>query len=352
MQRHNPNETNPAPPFQLQFIEPFTTFREDGTAIPTPFVVDGLLTQGGLSVLGAKPKVGKSSLSRYLATCVAKGTPFLGREVTQGDVILVSLEDPLSHVDNCLGALGYNPETDAKIKIVERLSPDKSESIAAIRAALTTMPNVRIIIVDHLAKFLNLPDLSEYMPVLRGVDLLHDLARDFPSVHVLCLAHSKKMRCEDPFDGVLGSIALRGGPDTNLVLMTEKGHRIIVTETRVGRAIPATILKAEMVSSAGSDVVRDYSLSEPFDQWEADRSEKSDKTQTATYEYRVVDYLAECEGNTATQKDVVGNVKGKTANILSAIKSLEAEGVLSADGTPKVLKLNLSGEALDLYRLP
>jgi hypothetical protein len=339
------------PPFQLQFVQPFSTFREDGTATPTAYVVDGLLTEGGLSVLGAKPKVGKSSLSRHLAVAVAKGTSFLGRDTTRGDVLLCSLEDPLSHVDNCLGALGYDPTTDAQIQIVERVAPDRGESISAIRAALVAMPSVRLIVVDHLAKFLNLPDLSEYMPTLRGVGLLHDLARDFPHVHVLCLAHSKKVRCEDPFDGILGSTALRGEPDTNIVLMNERGQRVIVTETRVGRAIPATILRADVVTSAGSDVVQGYTLSERFDLWDAERKDDMEEKQAAVYTRRIVDCLAGCEGQTALQSDVLKAVTGKTNRLTHAIRDLETEGIVSANGAPKTLTLTLTGQSLRLYRL-
>jgi RecA-family ATPase len=58
-----------------------------------PCVIEGLLTQGGFSILAGKPKLGKSSLSRYEAVCVAKGQPFLGRDTTKGDVLLISLEE-------------------------------------------------------------------------------------------------------------------------------------------------------------------------------------------------------------------------------------------------------------------
>jgi RecA-family ATPase len=94
--------------FELQFIPPFSTFHE-GTPAHTPFVIDGLLTQGGFSILAAKPKVGKSSLSRHEAVAISQGATFLGRETAQGEAILISLEDQRGHTDNCLQALGYDP---------------------------------------------------------------------------------------------------------------------------------------------------------------------------------------------------------------------------------------------------
>jgi len=352
MQQSHPTAADaPSASFQLQIIKPFSTYREDGSVTPTDFIVDGLLTAGGLSVMSAKPKVGKSSLSRYLSVCVASGMPFLGRDTTQGEVMLVSLEDPQSHVDNCLGALGYNPQMHSPIHIVSRVSADRHETVQAIRDELPKMPDVKLIVIDHLAPFINVKDLSEYMPTLRGITLLRDLARDFPRVHVLCLAHAKKVRCDDPFDTILGSTALRGVPDTNIVLMNELGHRVIVSETRIGRAFPATILNTDMIVRAGSDVVQSYALGEPCNRRESDRKSEADTKQAGTYMRRVVDCLAESDNKTALQKDVIKQVTGKAERIYDAIKRLKDDGVITASGTPLELHLNLDEDGLALYRM-
>ncbi len=80
------------PPFAFPLYKPFATFTE-GRPTPTPFLVDGLLPEYGFSIVTAKPKQGKSSLMRYLAVSVAKGSPFLGRTTTPGETLLISLED-------------------------------------------------------------------------------------------------------------------------------------------------------------------------------------------------------------------------------------------------------------------
>lgn len=339
-------------PFKLKLIEPYSTNRADGSPTPTPFIVDGLFTQGGLSVLGAKPKVGKSSLARYLAVAVAKGTDFLGRISTQGDVLLCSLEDPLSHVDNCLGALGYDRERDGKIHIVTEVSPDRNESIRAIRDELESSPNIRLVIIDHLAEFLNVADLSEYMPVHTGFKAIRDLARAFPHVHILTLAHAKKIRTDDPFDGYLGSTAIRGIPDTTVVLLEERNNRVIVSQTRAGRAIPATILAADVVTRAGSDVVQAYSLSAAFDQWSAKPEEDSDPSNLDVYCDRVLEYLQGCPEHSSEQQVLLKSVKGKTDRVLGAIRELISDNIIVANGTPKALHIIVNDNALKLYRMP
>src|ERR1700684_4033998 len=115
--------TQSTEPFKLAIVKPFSTFDGNGKPQPIPFIVDGLLPNGSLSLLAAKPKQGKSNLSRHLAVCVSKGEPFLGRKVSKGEVLVVSLEDPVNHVDNHLKVLEWNAETDSQITIATALAP-------------------------------------------------------------------------------------------------------------------------------------------------------------------------------------------------------------------------------------
>jgi hypothetical protein len=87
------------------------------------------------------------------------------------------------------------------------------------------------------------------MPTLEAIEQLHDLARTFPHLHIQGLAHCKKVQTDDPFDSLLGSTALRGEPDTNIALYKEAGQHVIVSETRMGRHIAPTILRAEVDAS-------------------------------------------------------------------------------------------------------
>ena len=340
--------------FGLKFIPPFSTF-QDGAPKRIPFVIDGLLTQGGFSALGAKPKHGKSSLSRHEAVCVAKGTPFLGRTTVQGEVILISLEDPRCHVDNCLKVLGYDPSADAAIHIVEGLPPTLDQTIEVLGEELGKRHGVRLVIVDTLAKLLRVGDLNDYMETLKAVEALHGLARRYPQLHIQGLAHCKKVKTDDPFDSLLGSVALRGEPDTNVALYQENGQRVIVSETRMGKPIPATILGAEVVESAGCDVVKDFYLAEAFDEWSAAKADKAEGKRKLGYEDRVIGCLSDHENFSATQEQLVKEVRGKRQSVLDAIERLSGAGVVTFSGTKQSptdpLKLTLNPQMLSLYRL-
>lgn len=331
--------------FSLQLIPPFSSFSK-GKPVPIPFVIDGLLPQGGFSVLGAKPKQGKSSLSRYEAVCVAQYKPFLGRDTVQGEVVLISLEDQRQHVDNCLHALGYDPANDAPIHIVEQLSPDIDKTMQAIEDTLVKLPDVRLVIVDTLAKLIRISDLNEYMPMLTAVERLRNLARKFPHLHIQGVCHCKKVKTDDPFDALLGSTALRGEPDTSIALFQEGGDRLIATETRMGRIIPHTVLNAQLVTSGGADLVQSFSLGEVFEQRKAAKKEKTQRKRKQSYEERIVTYLSSRNNEAATQMLVLEEVEGKTERLLEAIQNLAAEKVVTITGAkhsptdPLTLRLN------------
>jgi hypothetical protein len=339
--------------FALNLIAPYSTF-EGGEPKRIPYVIDGLLPEGGFSILAGKPKHGKSSLSRYEAVCVSKGRPFLGRTVMRGEVILVSIEDPVNHVDNCLQSLGYDPANDAPIHLVTKLAPEGiNASIEAIEKELERMPNVRLVIVDTLAKLLRVSDVNDYSKVLPQVEKIHDLARKFPHLHIQGLAHCKKVKTDDPFDSLLGSTALRGEPDTTIALYDDAKQRVIASETRIGRNIPPTILHAELVESAGADVVKAFSLDKPLAEFQAVRMEKAERKQRMTHESRIIAFLQTCDGHSATQETTLREVEGRRTTNSEAIGKLSTAGVLTISGTKQSpvdpLTLHLNADALSTY---
>jgi len=58
----------------------------------TVWQVDGLIKEGDLIILSARPKSAKSIVALNLAACVAMGIPFLGRKVAQGRALFVAYE--------------------------------------------------------------------------------------------------------------------------------------------------------------------------------------------------------------------------------------------------------------------
>jgi hypothetical protein len=174
--------------FKFTVIKPFS----NPDAPKAKFLIEGLLTQGGLAALVAKPKHSKSSISRYAAVCVSKGKPFLGRKTQRGEVLLISAEDPIQHVENCLKVLDWNPELDEAIHVIDSVSSKTEHNINALRDVLKDYPGIKLVVVDTFAKFGRVKDMNEYAPWLKVFDPLKQLRADFPQVSFLCLLHAKK----------------------------------------------------------------------------------------------------------------------------------------------------------------
>src|SRR5882762_7732783 len=88
---------------------------EDGLSLVTEaavaesYMIENRMTDEGLSILCAKPKVGKTSLAFQMAVDIAERRPFLGHPTKcSGDVLYLYLEGPKSLPGKRLRKLGYS----------------------------------------------------------------------------------------------------------------------------------------------------------------------------------------------------------------------------------------------------
>jgi hypothetical protein len=93
---------------------------------------------------------------------------------------------------------------------------------------------LRLVVVDPVAKLLRLKDPDATQEVSPALESLEGLAKKY-QLHVMILTHAKKRTNEnDNFDSIMSSTAFRAGTDTNLVIYSKGGKRIIETEQRWG----------------------------------------------------------------------------------------------------------------------
>ena len=111
--------------------------------IPSPtWLLQDMLTEAGLAILGAKPKVGKSTFTRSLAVSIARGEKFLGRCTKQGPVCYGGFEEDPSFVKAHFETMGVI-EDDAIYPFIQ--PPPKNvlkqleEAIERIKPALVIL---------------------------------------------------------------------------------------------------------------------------------------------------------------------------------------------------------------------
>ena len=209
------------------------------------WTVEGLLPAGGLSLLSAKPKVGKSTLARSIAVAVAQGAAVLDRGTMAGTVLYLALEEKRATVRRHLDALGAR-HVDA-LKVYADRVPMEEEPVAWLRRAIERY-KPSLVVIDPVGRFfVGVKDLNAYAEVTRATTPLVALAHE-TGTHLLCIHHAGKGEKAD-IDAAIGSTALAGFVDTVMVLKrTSDGARSLVTIQRTGDDLPETVLALDRES--------------------------------------------------------------------------------------------------------
>ncbi|NPV73759.1 MAG: AAA family ATPase [Pelotomaculum sp.] len=191
---------------------------------PDPaWCVPGLLPEG-LTILGGKPKIGKSWLALNLAVAVANGGKALGVDVEPGPVMYLALEDtPRRLKSRLLSVLNGSPAP--RWLHFYTSWPKLDENGLTLLEAEILRREARLIIIDTFQRI---------RPVQRGNGNIYgldyeDVARlkqvaDRCGVAMLLVHHLKKASEIDPVDMLSGSTGLSGAADAIWVLTRERGQ--------------------------------------------------------------------------------------------------------------------------------
>lgn len=214
----------------------------------TAFLVEGMLPAGGVSLWGAKPKVGKSVMVRNLAMCVARGEPFLERACHQGTVLLFALEEKRAEV------IDHFRRMDAHglpLHMHTGAAPASSKEGLAALAVTIAIYQPSLVIIDPVFKLVRVKDSSDYAELTRELEPIIELARR-TNAHIAVTHHLGKAVREGG-DDVLGSTAIFGAVDS-LVLMRRRKDNIRSIETiqRYGMDLNETAVPMDEVTGTVS----------------------------------------------------------------------------------------------------
>src|SRR6185503_3358936 len=198
------------------------------------WVVDNLLCREGFSLLASKPRVGKSHLARALAVAVSHGTPFMGRVVRQGHVLVCSIDDPSN------GAVTHFKTIVSDPTYLHVQAKRPADPVAWLRREMNRQP-YELVIIDTLGRFMLMEDMNNYSEFLKCSQPVIDLAREFKT-HILATHHMNKGG-SDNFDSILGSTGIRGSTEMTILMRKRRsGLRTLETEPRFGDTIEETAL--------------------------------------------------------------------------------------------------------------
>jgi hypothetical protein len=188
------------------------------------YVVPGYVVEG-LTVLGGKPKLGKSWLSLDLGIAVATGGKAMNAvECEQGDVIYLALEDNRRRMQDRIRMVAPPFRKKRGIDLsrlqIRTAAPRIDEGLMAeLDKWRLGCKNPRLIIIDVFLKVRpkrkrsEEPYEADYAAVvpLQGYASEHRLA-------VVIVTHTRKAESEDPLESINGTNGITGAADSVLVL--------------------------------------------------------------------------------------------------------------------------------------
>jgi len=207
----------------------------------TDWIWEGTLPSGGLSLVVAKPKVGKTTFSFNLAVALSRGEIFLGKKTQQATVVYLALEEKKGELQRNLSRLGVIDEP-----LFFHFGPAPVEAVKEV-GPLIKQTGARFLVIDILQKFCRVKDLNDYAQVTRALEPLMASARQL-NCHIQLLHHAGK-KDRDDGDDILGSTGLLGGVDTSIHIKKREKRRTFFTIQRYGTDIPETVLTLQAYGS-------------------------------------------------------------------------------------------------------
>ena len=272
------------------------------------WLVEQHLPIGGLSLLGGKPKAGKSTLARCLALSVARGKSWLGLPTTQGSVFHLGLEEKRSEVRKHFKAMGAAPEDAVSVFI----SPSPENGVVKLYEA-AEREHPALIIVDPILKMVRVKDANDYATMSNAFEPLMTLPRQ-TGAHVLGVHHMNKMGSGG--DAILGSTAIFAAVDTALILKRAERYRTLFSIQRYGQDLEETVLVMDpdtLVISAGGT------------------RKENDEGNAAEM---ILEYLR-TQSEPVEGKDIHESVEARKAVTLKALRSLFEQSKVVREGQGK-----------------
>jgi AAA domain len=188
---------------------------------PLTFIIPKLLPEG-MSLIGGKPKVGKSWLALQMAMAIASGGTFLKQRVAQPrKVLYLALEDSPRRLKDRINALGGLPaEAELNLLYSNTWQPLDDGGLELL-AAFVDSHHVSTVFIDVLQK-LRTPggktSENAYERDYRAMTRLHHVSQERKGLAVVAIHHHRKGESEDFVEAMSGSYGLTGVVDTVISL--------------------------------------------------------------------------------------------------------------------------------------
>lgn len=221
---------------------PIADFLQEETQ-PLDWLVDDVILAGGLSMISAKPKVGKSVLATALLSSVGLGLNFIGRQTRKAACLYLSIDQARAITQVRFRTMFEHSTELPDLYVETSVSENVQDRLNWLRDQVTRL-NLSLVVIDTLAVFL--PHLfgsgkmsdGGYTSGLDSMNELRKISAD-TGAHVCVVHHDKKGESEYG-EGILGSTSLLGAIDTHINLGRDVNGRHISIMHRHGGDLDKT----------------------------------------------------------------------------------------------------------------
>lgn len=188
---------------------------------PVKYVVPGYVAEG-LTILGGRPKLGKSWLALDFSIAVASGGLSLGVRCQEGDAIYFALEDNRRRLQDRLRIVlpkrGDRPNI-SRLTLETEAPKVNTGLIARLDAWRASVADPRLVIIDTFAMVRPVKGRNQdsYAADYEALSPLQRWASEH-RIALIVVTHVRKMEAEDPLEMISGTNGLTGAADSILVL--------------------------------------------------------------------------------------------------------------------------------------
>ncbi len=296
------------------------------TLAETAWAVPEMLP-AGFTILGGKPKMGKSWLALQISLAVCSGGKIFGRDVPQGKVLYLALEDGPKRLQKRLKIQGWDAESAKNLdylflrEFMAKIGPLHQGGSQAL-AARIEQAGYKMVVIDTVGRSLpGLKSQNEYQAVSDAFGPIQEMAISH-DCSVLGIDHHNKLAggsgvTPDAVNDVQGSISKGGIADAVWGLYKSR------TKTEA------------LLQIDGRDIEEIMSLAVRMDRetaaWQCDGDYYEKKQSEARQ--AILDALAD-EG-AMLASEIAGHIGRKRPNVTRDMKILVAEKLVNRDPEKK-----------------
>lgn len=318
---------------------------QDKTLPPMKWLIDDLLPVGGVVMLSAKPKMGKSFLAIQLALSVASGGEFLGFQAQKHEVLYIDLETSQRSMKNRISMM----TADAP-KGLYLMTPQEVFEFGNIGNGfesqvdyfLESHKGVKLVIVDTYGLIQGSRTGAQNIYRLEYAEISHlnSWARKKGFTLVLIHHQNKQDDYSNPVQGISGSTGITGGLQAYYIL-SKRDYTDTKTKLTIGGK---EIMERDIFIQPESDTNRTWIEVEPEDRPSRRKTVANDKI-TMT----IRELCADTEEIEITAKELADRV-GKTPRSVGLWLN-QYEGELAEYQGIAFMKRHSKGGAIYTFRI-